>query len=623
MFVGCSTPCTDLDGDGYGPGCGMGADCDPANAARNVDCVRVPAPDCDANPAATGCPCLASGSTACSSHPGTVPGAGTCRDGRAICLSSGTWGLCVGEIAPRVEICDSIDEDCDGRTDEGTRSPCGGCDSSCSGGVWGESDAPFIGGDPLALTHLGELTLGRQDFTSATVWAANSADGTLSRIDASSAIEVARYSTVLGQVRGDEPSRVAVDWNEDAWVLNRAFDGQGTATKIASDVSRCIDRDHDGMIRTSHAAADVIPGDECVLFTVPIGELEEVPRAITIDGGGLEGTGGGNPWVGLFGGHAILELDGTTGAVLRRVETAAFAPYAANIDPWGIVWMSSRDGYLARVNPLPAMPTVDMIEVPLDCWLIYSIAIDRQGRIAMTGFDCDSAALYDPSTGGIAHVSTAPSTRGAVFDPSGALWIAHTGGLVSMLDVAPLRVRRTIDLRANGASPLETVGLGSDTLGHVWAVSEHGGEGNLGVATRVDIADGTVSAQVTIGTAPHTQGDLTGTMRDGAFFSDGTESHVFTGCTNGDATWVALHFEAHEGTSGSIRFEVRRAASQDALAAESFVTLGTFPTDAGPYPLALAPGGVVEVRVSLHAASRLGAPRLGRVGLEWTCPGPV
>ena len=621
LLGACEPQCVDTDQDGFGAACAMGPDCDDTNVLRNVDCDAVPAPDCDADPAATGCPCLAASSTPCTSHPEVIPGAGICRSGRASCVG-GHWGVCRGEVPPDVEVCDAIDEDCDGRVDEGTRSPCGGCDSECRGGVWGEADAPFDGTSPLALTDLGELTLARESYAAATVWAANSADGTLSRIDAATATEVARYTTELGSSFGNEPSRVAVDWQNDVWVLDRAFDGQGTATKIASERARCVDRDHDGTIHTSTGPGDVVPDDECILFTVPVGALGEVPRAIAIDGGGLDGAGAGNAWVGLFGGEAILELDGTTGAELRRIDTPHFAPYAAAIDPWGYVWMSSREGYLVRVDPARPSAEPTSIEVPLPYWLIYSFAIDSVGRIGMTGFSCDDVAVYDPRNGAIAHVSTAPSTRGAVFDPDGHLWVAHTGGLVSMLDVAPLRVRRTIDLRVGDASPIDTVGLGSDTIGHVWAVSEHGGTDDLGVATRVDLEGGAISAQVTIGAAPHTQGDLTGVMRGGAFLPEGSESHVFRGCSMGDASWVALHYEAHEGTTGTILFEARHAADEASLAAAAFVALGTVPGSASPLALSFPAGGVVEVRVTLRAAARLGAPRLGRVGLEWSCPGP-
>jgi hypothetical protein len=43
---------------------------------------------------------------------------GICRDGTQICYNS-TWSQCIGEIAPREEICNSQDDDCDGQIDEG------------------------------------------------------------------------------------------------------------------------------------------------------------------------------------------------------------------------------------------------------------------------------------------------------------------------------------------------------------------------------------------------------------------------------------------------------------------------------------------------------------------------
>ena len=55
--MGCgggASACVDEDFDGYGMGCTAGPDCDDTNAARNVDCEGVPAPDCAADPLATG-----------------------------------------------------------------------------------------------------------------------------------------------------------------------------------------------------------------------------------------------------------------------------------------------------------------------------------------------------------------------------------------------------------------------------------------------------------------------------------------------------------------------------------------------------------------------------------------
>jgi hypothetical protein len=37
----------------------------------------------------------------------------------------------------------------------------------------------------------------------------------------------------------------------------------------------------------------------------------------------------------------------------------------------------------------------------------------------------------------------------------------------------------------------------------------------------------------------------------------------------------------------------------------------------------VADGGALQVRLTLRAQARIGAPRVGRVGVEWVCPGPM
>ncbi|MCU0672495.1 MAG: hypothetical protein MUE69_06850 [Myxococcota bacterium] len=614
---GAKPTCEDRDVDGYGFGCEAGPDCDDTNPLRNVDCDRVPAPDCAATPFATGCPCLP-GALACYAAPPETEGVGVCVGGSALCIG-GHWGVCRGAQLPSPEGCNERDDDCDGRVDEGVTSPCGGCTPGCAGEAWGE---PFEATDDLAVTSSGELTLRREEVLSGDVWIANSAEGTLSRIDAETAVEIGRYVT-----GGLEPSRVAVDWRGDAWVANREFDGVGSMRRVATDPSRCVDTDGDGLETSTDAR--VVDGDECAGPVITIGAEREIPRALAIDGNvGPDGGGPGDLWVGLHDGEAVLHVDGETGAIRARHELPGFSPYAANFDPWGTLWMISRDGYLASVRPSGPDVITEIREVPLPCYLLYGLDVDRDGRVLVTGFACDVVSTFDPASARWSTVSTPPSVRGAVIDDaSGRAFVAHSDGRLSRLQVAPLRLESTWNLEELGLLPRDSIGVGLDAFGRVWVASGNGAPG-VGVATRFDPESESVTAQVPVGRAPHTQGDLTGAKRAERFLPRGSTTRVFEGCpTIGDGPspeteWLRLHAILDPGANGRVIVEGRHAATRAALASATFVELARFPGATSPIALDLPRGGVVELRLTLEVEGAIGAPRVRRLGIEQSCPGP-
>lgn len=57
-------------------------------------------------------------STACYTGPADTYGVGVCHGGTSEC-SAGVWGACVGEVVPTLEACNNIDDDCDGSVDNG------------------------------------------------------------------------------------------------------------------------------------------------------------------------------------------------------------------------------------------------------------------------------------------------------------------------------------------------------------------------------------------------------------------------------------------------------------------------------------------------------------------------
>jgi hypothetical protein len=68
-----------------------------------------------------GCGCTPGQTRTCYNGPQGTQGRGTCRAGTMACGNDGRWGRCTGEVQPTTDVCNGLDDNCDGRADESCR----------------------------------------------------------------------------------------------------------------------------------------------------------------------------------------------------------------------------------------------------------------------------------------------------------------------------------------------------------------------------------------------------------------------------------------------------------------------------------------------------------------------
>ena len=626
--------CSDADGDRYGVGADcLGDDCDDTNPdVHECDC----GPNGDAHE--TGCACDALQPEVCYTGSDGTAGVGECRSGLRSC-NDGVWGPCDGEVHDTDETCDYADNDCDGDIDEGVLGPCGDCSPDCQSIDYGPDATPF---DPdpsnssgIVGTPEGWLTLSQEAVTTHVIWIANSLDGTISKFDTRTREELARYrtgplgtSSGLWSGNGDNPSRTSVNYFGDAYVANRAFSGQASATKIL--VSDCPDNG-DGIVDTSSGGGDVLawdvdngPDDDCIAWNTPAGAAAGLGRSIASQvRQQLDGSSHEYVWFGIHSEQTYYEIDGDTGE-LTGVEAVlpGCTPYGAAIDADGNLWSSCYSyAAIARFDTYDPADN-EVIAIPSSPFA-YGITVDAEGHVWNSSNGIDR---YRPEDQEWDRVDTGTFTAGIAADADGIVWANGDTGTVIRIDSNDPALPFTSIATARGGR-----GVAVDSDAYIWIInwSHAGSDGDVTVIDPADPENFDTLCCDSINNS-YTYSDMSGFQLRNATAPRGTYEMIVEGCEAPEETdWVGIDIDGDFPAGTGVRAEVRTAETLPQLADATWVAVGAFPPDAPPFDVraALVAAGVepdyyLAVRITLESFSRDALPIVRALGIQRSCFNP-
>lgn len=459
-------------------------------------------------------------------------------------------------------------------------------------------------------------------------WVSEADKGTVSKIDLTSGQIIAEYPSVrpgggwplwnvndcILETAGNQancPMNTAVDQRGDAYVVNLAPEQQSTVTKIASETSRCVDRNANGTIETSATNDQVLPDDECVIWTTAVGPPNGAMAAISI--GQPSGVDVGDVWIGFRNHTEICRLNANTGTLVGCISTMGidfgngpwnYTPVAAGTAPNGNIWFiqpadtGSTYRVLGVVNP--ETMTFTAVENPFRNGANQlpvvgaNHAIDAKGRIWILGTD-GIVTRYDPSAVSGSRSSDVTLGAGTVqrlVVTETDTWVTESHTLPAWTGLPSNKLYRLpID-----SEPLSfsTVTLESTAFWNTPSVNLDGTlmitRANPDELYRFDWANPTTAHwNIPLHYSASVQ-DITGYQLNRLASNEGSTRYVITGCQN--ARWTRVEYDADIPAGTSIEFRARTATSTDTLPSASWV--GAFPITTSPIDLALAPGPLSE-----------------------------
>jgi hypothetical protein len=315
------------------------------------------------------------------------------------------------------------------------------------------------------------------------IWIANSGQGTVSKIDTETGVELGRY--IARPDSAGSPSRTSVNRFGDVAVANR----NGGLTKITGSVGACEDNNGVPGIQTSQGGNDILAwgDDDCVAWYAEIPHGDNRPVAWT-NGSFNEETCEWEDvhvwtaWSDWAPGTAVVALlDGATGDPIQEIPIPDLPSpwpnwhgfYGAAVDADNNVWLGQLQGgnpqqaWLVKVD----YQTFEYTPYPVPGEGGYGMTVTSEGYVWLCGRE---TRRFDPQTetwtsvpllGGGVH------TGGCMGDGEGLLY-RGSYAQVHGIDTQTMQVVRTLDVGQQGDD--HVWGVAVDFDGYVWGVPRNG-----------------------------------------------------------------------------------------------------------------------------------------------------
>jgi hypothetical protein len=415
----------------------------------------------------------------------------------------------------------SVDDDGSGAIDSGTSATGDATADASDGPVGGDSTGALkfdIASDgDVAGCGAGDGEDQESEAEFSYIWIGNSPEGTVSKVDTETGVELGRYRTSAGL---DSPSRTSVNQFGDVAVGNRG--PNGSITKIAARLEDCVESNGVAGIQTSAGPGDILAWgqDECVLWNapMPVNDYARGPRGVAWEGGEIDPQTCTNTvpnprlWISWRGDGNTIEirrLDGATGAILDTTSALGGGgrTYGGAVNGEGDFWIATRGGVdnLIHVDSVTLVTTV--FDVPSGD--NYGMAVDADGDPWVVGYNDGANHIYrlDVATGTFVDVGSGGRYRGVQADREGRVWIA--GNAPCRLALADAATDTLVDDAIAVPGCVTPVGISIDWQGFVWMVDQGASK-----AFKIDPTTHAVVLTVEGLDHPYTYSDMTGAGLD-------------------------------------------------------------------------------------------------------------